>query len=130
MTGRVDDGLQPLPCQVLNGLPDHRLVAESPAGQLQPGPVQRPLKLLGCGVGRGGRQVFKGTVCLLRPGIEQIDQSGGVVGVSRSQTRCLVNLIVIVQCLLAGFLEQGIDLPLGFPGEPLKVVVDVLAACP
>ena len=81
VTGRIDDSLQSLPCQILDSLPDHRLVRKCPAGQLQPGPVKSPLKLLGGSVGGGGRQVFKGAACLLRPGVEQVEQGGGVVGV-------------------------------------------------
>lgn len=58
--------------QSVNGSLYSCLVVESTAGYLQPGTVQRALKLAGHGVSRGGGQVSPGSQRLAVPGVQQV----------------------------------------------------------
>ena len=60
---------QPIHCPA-----DGNVVTERPAGHLQPGPVQCPLKLAGHGVGRGSGQVLPGAQRLAVAGVQQVVQ--------------------------------------------------------
>ena len=93
---------------------------------MQPGPVQRPLKLLGGCVGGGGGQILKCTSGLPCAGVQEIQKLGALVGLLWGKARRAIDLVIVIEGLFSCFLEKGVELSLGFAGEPLEVVADGL----
>ena len=104
--------------QVIHRAADGGAVIQGPGADQPPRAGKPVLKRAGHRVGGGGRQVLPGAAGLAVPGIQQVQQGGGLVDRRRVQPGSRINGIVRSQGLCPGGFQQPLDLRPAFAGVP------------